>query len=792
MLYHYFKAAYRSLFNALAFSSINLLGLVTGISAAVLLGIYVLFIFTYDFQHQNRADTYLVYKERITPDGIQPTYDTWVPLLPQLQSDFPQVVSGTRIGETDTRITLGNQTFEEEAQYVDPGFFEIFSFSLKRGNQQVPFPDLNSVVLSQSVALRLFGSEEPMGETIQVFDQDIGAEKSYVVTGILNDHPANTSVTPSVLMPIEGIPGYEEIENEWGSSFLSTYVLLDGPEAKKNLEVAFPAFIAKIWDEETQQRTNFRLLPLTASYETFVGDIQDAKLLLLIAIATVLIASFNYMNLSTARSIDRSKEIGVRKVLGALSGNLKMQFFYEAFIMITLATFIAIGIARLLLPFLNDSLSLMLSTSVFLTVQFWVVAALFVLVLTALSGSYPALVMSRIKTLVALKGFSKSRSGSYFRNVLVVTQFALGVMMIIGALIIRDQILFMKNSPLGFDKNNQLVIRASVADFEDEEVGNTRLNTFKDQLKSLTMVESVTASRHVPTEWSRSFTFVQPEGWEGSPLRMRYTFMDAEFFDTYNAELLEGSGFLPDENGHQRESVILNEAALKAFGWESTESKKIEIGRHKFNVVGLVRDFKFETLREEVAPTLHLHRASEHPVHGRITINAVSANPRLLVEEVEALWAQTGALKPLDFFFLDENVARMYESENRLLKLVTGFTVIALIIAGLGLFGLSSYVVSKRQKEISLRKVIGASLSELFVLITRDFAVLIFLSIMLGSAVSYYLGSSWLENFAYRHDISFMNFGLAFVSVAVLLVAAVGYKVTLAAQANPVKYLRNE
>lgn len=791
MFYNYLKSSFRSLLKHRLLTSINLIGLVVGITASMIIAIYAHHILTFDMFHTKADHVYMVYKERVTPNGVQPTYDTWIPLSKQLQMDYPQISASTRLAPLDGAVIVNNEVFQEDFQFVDPSFFEIFDYPLVHGNADTPFSDPNSVVLSKALAMRLFGQENAVGQRLRIRESFLEFEKGYIVTGILDDYPSNTSIEPSMVFPIESIPDFQNYADYWDGSFLFTYIVLPENGDRVQLEAGFPALVEKIWDERTRNNTNLKLLPLGEVYGTMIGDVDNAYLMSYIGLALLIIAVFNFMNLSTAKAIDRAKEIGVRKVLGAFSSSIRIQFLVETIVVTFIATLASAGLVVLLLQPINELLEMQMSITLILGINLAIAIFTFALLLGALAASYPAFYLSNIKLNELVKSKKGGQAASKARNTMVVLQFAISTTMIIVTLGINQQIGFMVNTSMGFDKE-RLVLNASVADFENEEIGETRIKAFKDYIRNTAGVSDMTVSRHIPSQWTRSFLFARPQGWEGDPMRMRYTYMDAQFFDAFKIPLLEGDGFLPDHNGHQRETVIVNEAALAAFGWEDIQDKIVMVGDNQLRVVGLVKDFNFESLREEVAPTLMMHRTADHTVHRYISFKTPLNSSAAILTQLEEKWSSLGAQTTLEYNFLDDQVARLYQDEMRLLSLTKWFTVLAVFIAALGLYGLSIFVIERKRREICIRKVMGANLTEIWLIITKKFVLMYLVAFLVGGASAYYFLTQWLENFAFRSNISMGVFVLALLAMLAIIVLTISYKTIHAGRVNPVTYLRDE
>lgn len=778
----YLTIAFRSLLKRKVNSIINIAGLALGIAAAVVIVLFARNELTYDQYHENSENTYLVYKERVTPNGVQPTYDTWVPMMERLQSEYPEVALGTRINFDGITMEVSNQRFEEVCYYVDPSYFEVFDFPLEQGNVANPFEQKNSMVISKDMATKLFGDADPIGQEVRV-----NFELVYTVSGVLKDYPDNSFIGQEILLPIESDPGYADDRDNWGSSFLFTFITLAPNADKEALVSKFPELIKNIWDEEAASRTNFKLLPLHDAYDTFVGDSRDSYILLYIALGILLIAVTNFMNLSTARSMDRAREIGMRKVLGAAKSQVAFQFVCEAIMISFMALILGLVLADSILPFINSMFDMELYIPYFSVPLVIPGLLLFGLLLGLLSGSYPSFFLSNFKILDSLNStFNKKMSGLGIRNVLVVFQFMISILLIVGTITIARQINFVKSADLAFNKENLVVIPVAEGDFEDRDEARLKLATFREELAKNTAIHAVTASRHVPGRWSGSNLFVRPEGWEGDPMRMRFTYMDANFFNSYEIELKDGPGFLPDSEGDQRESAILNEAAMRAFGWTDIDNKNLMIGSNRIKVVGLIKDFNYETLRSEIDPIIHFHRVPSNAAHRYLTLRTDSENFQETLAFMSDKWRILDPNRPFDYFFVAEDFRDLYANEDRMLSMVKIFAFLSIFISCLGLFGLLSFNLDKRKKEIGIRKILGASTAGLTVLITNEFTRLIIISFLIACPLAYYFMNGWLNDFAYHIEVGWQVFALSLVLTAGLALLTVSYKTIKAANANPV------
>ncbi|MDF9800167.1 putative ABC transport system permease protein [Catalinimonas alkaloidigena] len=787
MIKNYFFIAYRNLSKHKSFTLINISGLAIGVTAALIIALYAFNELTYDRFHPLADRIFMVYKERITPNGVQPTYDTWLPLTARLESEYPEIEMTAHSFVDNVRVSLDDKQFEAEAMFADPEILKMFNFPQVEGNVDHVFSSLNEAVITEETAQKFFGDEDPLGKTITL---DFALQ--YTVSGVLADIPQNSSLQFDLVVPIKSTPDYQELSENWGSSFLSSYVLLPDASSAERLEAKFPDFIAQVWGEDEPQKTNFKLLPLTDAYDTFVGDSHNIYVLLVIAIGIILIASVNFMNLSTARSLERMREIGMRKTFGARRSQLIYQFISEAVLLCLASVLIGIMLTMIILPYFNQQFGTALVFPLS-DIRVLILLISFGLLLGFFSGSYPAFFLSRFKIIQSLRGKLRSKQGGIgLRNALVVLQFTVSIFLIGSALTVWQQLSFMQNADMAFDKENIILMPLGLGSFEGSAQDSARLEVFKTQLLAHPDIVSVSSSSHIPSDWAGWFTFVQPKGWEGDPMRMRYTFADAAYFQTLGIEIQEGRMFHEDSQNDRNEAVILNEAAMQAFGWENIENKVIDMGRSEYQLVGLAEDYHFESLRNEVAPILHFYRAPDNGVHNYVTARIQTKDYRGMLNFLEAQWEALNTGRPFDFSFMDEQVARMYEAEDRLLGIVTAFSGVAIAIACMGLLGLSQYTLQKRRKEIGIRKVLGASVGKILLMVGRDFTLLILLSLLIAVPFTYWLLHEWLQDFAYRIEVNVLL--LAGVGSVALFIAwlTISFQSIKAAQANPVDSLRDE
>ncbi|MCZ6818575.1 MAG: ABC transporter permease, partial [Calditrichaeota bacterium] len=691
MFKNYLKVAIRNLLKHKLNSGINIFGLAVGFAASIVIFLFARNELTYEAFHENAESIYLVYKERITPTGTQITRDTWVPMAEQLKREYAGIAAATRIYNNNDWVQYQGRRFQEQVTYVDPSFLNIFTFPLASGEAESVFSDLNSVVISQAISRKYFGYEDPIGQTITINYQTV-----YTVRGTLKEIPQNSLLQIDFLVPIQSSADYNEFEGNWDTSFLFTYILLSQGITPGSLEEQFPDFVAKIWDDEIKESMRLKLLNRLDLYNELTEANKYAYILLAIAAVILLIASINFMNLTTARSIERAREIGMRKVLGAFKHQLIKQFLSESLIMSGVALLMAIGLVEIVLPVFNSYYDMSPGLSYIDnsgTVLLLPGLALFV---GLLSGLYPAFVISRFQPINSLKGQLKtSPTGLRLRYGLVITQFCLAIILMIGTGTMWKQLSFMKNADLNFEKNNIIAITVRQSDFENPDQAMMRLERFKNELRGYGRIKSVSSSTHIPGQWPGWFIFAYPTDRDDSQrLRVRRAFVDAHYFETYKIDFVEGRNFSESIATDMRSGMIINEAALRDIGWPSAEGGQIKVGSAVYDVIGVVQDYHFQSLASKVAPVLHFYRPPGSGVHRVISAKITPGNIQPPLDFIEEKWSTLDPTRPFEFTFVDENIEQLYQNDQRLASVASSFALIAIIIACLGLFALSAIMVT--------------------------------------------------------------------------------------------------
>ena len=801
MFKSYLKIAFRNVAKYKGYAFINIAGLAIGIACCILIITYILAELNYDRYHENADRIY-----RLGIDANVGGNEVYMPISNPptavvLLKDYPEVINAVRIDPTSRKpVKYGDkQFFENRIIYADASIFGVFTFPMISGDPQTALEKAYTVVITKATADKYFGSENPLGKTLTVNNQ-----YDYTVTGIVENVPKNSHFTFDFLLSYE--TKYErnrERVETWFNFNEYTYLLLPENYNYRELEQKFPALIDQYMGPQLKAmggRIDYFLQPLTeihlnSNLQGEIGgnsDIAYVYTFAAIALFILLIACINFMNLATARSANRAKEVGLRKVMGAYRGRLIKQFIGESLIYSFIALAIGLMIVHAALPFFSEfaerELSLNYSEMPWLIPGFMLLA----LVVGLLAGSYPAFFLSAFQPVTVLKGSLKSgASNSRFRNVLVVSQFIISISLIIGTFLIQNQLNYMKNKRLGF-KKEQIVVLPIL----DDQIRNS-LNTIKEELKNHNGIVSVTASSKVPGEQQMDLNAYIPEGYNEDQTQLMYALnVDVDFIPTLEMEIMMGRNFSREFSTDPDASILINENAMKKFGWENPIGNTIPEPAFSDDdeiitktVIGVVKDFHFASLHKVIEPMIIGNRSG---YLNRLSIKIQSEGIAGTMAFIENKWRKLDPNRPFEYKFLDESFDSHYRAEEQLNNIFSYFTLLAIIIACLGLFGMASYTAEQRTKEIGIRKVLGASASGIVYLLSQEMIRLLIVANIIAWPLAYFLMQNWLENFAYQIDIGVLPFVLSAALVFGVGFITISYQSIKAALANPIDSIRYE
>ncbi len=805
MLKNYLKIALRNLWKFKQVTFINIFGLAVGMAACILMLLWVQDELSYDRYHENADRIYRISREWRNTDGETSLHLGHVapPFGPLLENDFPgEVLYAERLLSDNPLITYeagDKQMVEDDFFFADSDMFKVFSFPMVQGNPETALTEPNSLVLTESTAKKYFGDEDPIGKTLNYENQ-----VDMKVTGVVKDVPSNSHFHFNMLcsfITVENFYGREDLMSSWGSNNYATYLLLPEGYNPEDLQAQFPAFFDKhleAYQGIPPSKSNFlHLWPLTdihlhSHLDSEIeanGDISYVYIYTIIALFILGIACINFMNLSTARAGRRAKEVGVRKVMGALRPALIKQFLSESLLVAVFSLLAALVLTQLVLPFFNDfvgkSLSLEMGDNFFVLL----LLAGIVLVVGVLAGSYPAFFLSRFQPATILRSRKTPKGGhTYLRAGLVVLQFTIAIALVVGVITIEKQLDYVKSKPLGFNKENLLVLPTSDEIYQ-------KFESLRDQLLAQPGISEVTLSSRVPSGRlldSQGATAEVNGNMEDVNFRIADVHVDHDFLNSFEIDLAAGRNFDRNRTSDSTEAFIINEAALKAVGWASAEEaigKKFDYGQRKGYIIGVTKGFHFESLHQSIAPIVFMI------TNGRANNVIVRVNQAAKDQTIAYLKEQWSYLRPgypFDYFTISEQFEEQYTSEDRLGSVVQYFSLLAIIIAALGLIGLASYMVEQRFKEIGIRKVLGASVGQILLLMGKNFTWLVLIAFGVAIPLSYFLLHQWLDTFAYRDTISLWAFVAAGAFAILIAWITVGSQTIRAATSNPVDSLKDE
>lgn len=793
MFRNYLKIAFRNLWKHKAFSFINIMGLTVGLTAGFLIFLYIQFELSYDHFYSNASQVYRLTCDIKTPtETIKAGGNSWA-FGPNIKNDFPEVASFTRVYNGYMLVHKGSVTFrEDKVLFADSAFFETLGYPLLKGNAQTALKTPYSIVMTQTAAKKYFGEGDAVGQTLLVMDNNTPA----TITGVVKDIPENSILKGDIFLSMSTLTQklYPELDQQWGNFGVTTLLKLKPGTDPQTLEAEFPAFIERKNGSErkkSQMFYTFSLEPLKKVYlysdhdGAEKGSINNIYIFSLVAVFILLIACINFVNLTTARSTERAREVGIRKVAGAVKGQLTLQFIGESVVLCTIAFLLTLGLSALLLPLFNQLAGKTVSHGIFENIQYLLLLLVTALGIGLLAGTYPALVLSSFKPIVVLKGrFSTGTRGILLRKGLVVAQFSISIALIIGTLVVYRQMNYMRTRDLGFAKDQVLVIDTDNAPGRD---------AFRQAITGLPAVKSTALSASVPGGGNAgAYSEIENSHGDLQIANLDLYFVDFDYIKQFDMKVVAGRAFSRDFGTDTTQAMVLNEAAVKLFGYSSPQQaigRRFKQWGREGKIVGVIKDFHFRSLQEDIKP---LTMRIEPNRTNLVSINITAANVPATVAAIESKWKQLIPNRPFSYFFLDEFFDRQYRSEERFGKLFFNFAILAIFISCLGLLGLAAYSTMQRTKEIGIRKVMGASVASIVNLLSKDFIVLVIISFFVAAPVAWYFMRQWVEGFAFRAPISWWIFAAAGIAALVIAMATISFQAIKAAVMNPVKSLRSE
>ena len=801
MLKNYFLIVLRTIRKNPGYASVNILGLTLGITAFLMITLVVRYELGYDKFHTDSDKIFRINNELRLSSGNYKYPTTASAVGPALLSELPEVTAYTRLGGANQQIIIEVETElykEENHFFADSTFLEFFNFELLRGEKTDVLDAPNTAVFTESAAMHYYGTLDVIGKEFKVKG---GTDINYAIVGLLKDLPKNSHIQFDMLFSIETIRnrGNGSGLSNWNGQGFYTYIRLTDPIHAEKVQNTMLELRAKNVREDRQNQMNpdltaFEDIHLKSNLRNEIvpnGSMDVVYIFTAIAIFVLLIAGINYMNLATARSARRAQEVGIRKVLGAYKKQLIAQFLSESLILTTISTLLSVGIAVALLGPFGDYINKTLTAEMILDPQVVGLLVGVILVIGFGSGIYPALFLSAFRPAIVLKGKLVPGMGSsgFFRKALVVFQFVISIVMMIGTTMVYNQLNFMKDKSLGFRKENILVISNT------NQAVTPQLNTFKNELQNHTNIKGVTATLSKPGGLRpimlvKSETVIDDEG----GLNLAGINVDFDYMSTMEIDIVSGRDFDSKTPTDSTSAIILNKQAALELNMEDPVGQMIEIRNFQGQwepkrIIGLIENINFEPLQRK---TESCYYAYFMPNFQHLFIKLGDEDVAQTVSHVEELWAKFAPAQPFEYSFLEDDLNALYSSEEELSQIIIYFAFLAIGIACLGLFGLASFSTEQRIKEIGVRKVLGASLGQVLFLLSKDFAMLILFAILIASPVAYYLTNWWLQNFAFAVDVSITTFLVTGMGALLIALLTVSYKTGMAAMSNPVKSLRSE
>ena len=810
MLQNFFKTAFRNITRYRVYSIINFVGLTSGLALSLLIITYVRSELSYDRFHEKSDRLYRM--SYTAPNGLE-LASTPPPIAPRLKEYFPEVEHAARMYRRNLSITTPDkdQTFEEtDVFFADSTIMDMFSFVFVNGNPEGALEEKFTVLITEAMSKKYFGDENPIGQTL-LFSNS----RPFKVTGVLKNFPENSHLRFNMLVPYDNMYDLEtdqaaalmrqNFEVNYVISHSYTYVLLKPGADPSAVDAGMADFIKKYALPQLQVGQVFSLIAVPDIHlkSTLLAEPSPtnsmSNLLVFsgIGLLTILIASINYINLSTAQSLTRIKEIGIRKILGSMKYQLILQFLAESFLFCLVALSLSYVVFYTMLPFLNAVTGKNLVFNEVIDGFMLGASLALLLVITVLAGGYPAWFVTRFNSINALKGDTPQAGSQFLRKVLVVFQLTIACMLLTGSLVIMKQLDFLSSRPLGFQKERIITVPLFSQNLNgifraNDSTYRSRLQTFRDIIERESAVSSTALSSN-PPGLGAVYRGTVPEGFTREDnLFIANLSIDYDFLQTYDMKLVAGRSFSRDFTTDAATGFIVNETAVEEFNWESPEKalgKTINREGKEGKVVGVISDFHFMSLTTPVSAMVLEFDANQF---NSLSIRLEHANPSAIIKKIENSWSTIFPEKAFEYTFLDEQINEQYENYENFGLIIQSFTFVAILIACLGVYGLVLFVVQRKVKEIGVRKVLGASMGNILRMIYHDFAWLMLIGFVLAIPLSYYLLNEWLLNFTYHTSIDALTYFISLMMLVITVTLTIGYQAVKASLANPVTSLRTE
>lgn len=791
MFKNYFTIAFRNIIKHKIFSIINIIGFAIGLASCLLISLYVFNEISYEKFHNNRDHIYRVGVNLTHGDNKIPFASGMPPLGPALLSEFPEVKEMTRIrvaGE-NIQFTYNDKEFTENNMiYAEPAYFDIFSFKLKSGDISTALDEPYSILLKQSVCDKYFGNEYPVGKTLLM-----EGETNFKVTGILAEPIGNTQMDFDMIASYSSLEAMGQYSDQWGQFGVDhTFIMLDENSDENSLSEKLPQLIENNVNPGMASIITLFVTPFNDLYfhsninNDFEprGDLKQVYLFSIIAALIMLIACLNFMNLSTARSTHRVKEVGMRKVFGSNRSLLVKQFLSESVLTTLFSMLLGLLIFTLLYPQLNNFIGKKLAASYL----YHPISLLLLLVLSILvgiiAGIYPAIFFSRFQPIHAFKAFT-GKSKTIFRKIMVITQFTIAICLIIVTIFVFKQLSFVRNVDLGFDKEDKLVMQPPL--------DGEKLKVFKNELLQIPGVEMATICFAPPGSQSALVLNAITEDGKGG-MMVNALSCDYDYIPIFNLKLAEGRNFSEDNASDANGGIIMNEAAIKQLGIKDPVGKELSYplvpnSENNSKIIGVLKDFHFKSLREEISPVVLF---LDNQYNSTLVLKYKQENLSEILKAVSQKWDEMIPETAIEYSFLDEDYDELYNSEEKMGKLFIFFSVLIVFIACLGIYGLAIFLGEQRTKEIGVRKVMGASTTGIMQLLSKDFTKWVIVANIIAIPIGYYIMNKWLQNFAYRTALSLWVFAAAGVIALIIALLTIGVQTYKTANLNPAKTLKYE